>query len=64
MTRSLLHEYILRYPSKNKGRGEGMGGLKYSEWTESLALCILRATNWAGRELNSITKNPPTTFRK
>jgi N-glycosylase/DNA lyase len=37
-------------------RGEGVGGPKHGEWTESLALCILCATNWARRELNSIKK--------
>jgi len=29
--------------------GEGVGGPKYSEWTESLALCILCAMNWVRR---------------
>jgi hypothetical protein len=33
--------------------GVGVGGPKYGEWTKSLALCILCATNWANRDLNS-----------
>jgi hypothetical protein len=56
MTRLLIYEYTLRYPSQNEGRGCGGGGTQIREWTKSLDLCIHCATSWARRELNSITK--------
>jgi hypothetical protein len=58
-----MHRHLDIHPRRGQGVATlacGWGGRRpnYGEWTETLALCILCAMNWA------MAKNPPTTYSK